>query len=465
LGQSANAGSLFSVSDADADPIVQYELWDGTAGNGHFTLNGVEQGVNVAIPVSAADLANAQFVAGKDTGSDQAWARASDGQNWGDWKSFTVNSWPHVANSAPVASAESSGLLANEALPVAMFFGTSDADGDVVTQVELWDDVNGGGYFRVDGVQQTAGQAIPVTAADLANAEYVGGANPGTEQVWVRASDGMSWGAWQNWLMSTEGGALRGGSGPDTLNGDPSTPILEGGGGDDSLTAGDVNSLLAGDAGNDSLTGGAGNDLLAGGFGDDTIATGAGDNVVAFNAGGGIDTVYSAAGAQNTLSFGGGITYDDLSLSKTGNDLVVNVGENDKLVLKDWYAGNDNVLDLQLILDATSQFDAESSDPLYNKKVETFDFLGMVNEFDQALAQSPGLTSWAMTNALLAFHLSGADDAALGGDLAYWYGKNNGFRGMSVTAAQQVLGDAGFGADAQALHPFGGLQEGFAKLS
>jgi hypothetical protein len=38
------------------------------------------------------------------------------------------------------------------------------------------------------------------------------------------------------------------------------------------------------------------------------------------------------------------------------------------------------------------------------------------------LAASPGLTSWAVTNALLQFHLSGADDAALGGDLAYWYG-------------------------------------------
>ena len=48
---------------------------------------------------------------------------------------------------------------------------------------------------------------------------------------------------------------------------------------------------------------------------------------------------------------------------------------------------------------------------------------------------------------------------------AYWYGKNAGFAGMSVTAAQQVLGDAGFGSDAQALHPFDGLQEGYVKLS
>jgi hypothetical protein len=78
---------------------------------------------------------------------------------------------------------------------------------------------------------------------------------------------------------------------------------------------------------------------------------------------------------------------------------------------------------------------------------------------------SPGLTSWEMTNALLQFHLSGADDAAIGGDLSYWYGKNRGFAGISVAAAQQVIGAAGFGSDAQSLRPFSGLQEGFAKLT
>jgi len=35
---------------------------------------------------------------------------------------------------------------------------------------------------------------------------------------------------------------------------------------------------------------------------------------------------------------------------------------------------------------------------------------------------------------------------------------------MSVAAAEQVIGAAGFGADAQQLHPFSGLQDGFIKL-
>jgi hypothetical protein len=66
---------------------------------------------------------------------------------------------------------------------------------------------------------------------------------------------------------------------------------------------------------------------------------------------------------------------------------------------------------------------------------------------------------------LLEFHLTGSDNAALGGDLAYWYARRRSFDGMSVAAAQQVIGAAGFGSEAQSLRPFTGLQEGFAKLS
>ena len=466
LGQAVDASSLFSVSDADSDPITNYEFWDSTAGNGQFTVNGVAQGVNVAIAVSAADLANTRFVASSTSGSDQVWVRASDGQNFSDWKSWNVNGWPHASNSAPLISAQAQGVLRGETVAAASLFSVSDADGDAAANYEFWDDVNGGGYFKVNGVQQAAGQSIAVSAADLANTTYVGGASPGTEQVWVRANDGLTWGAWKNWLMSIEGGAVRGTSGPDTLHGDPNTPILEGGAGNDTLVADSVtNSALLGGAGGDALAGGEANDLLAGGTGNDDIDTGAGHNVIAHNAGDGMDTVSSAADALNSLSLGGGAGYDDLSLSKNGNDLVLNIGANDGVVLKDWYNGRDNVLTLQVILDATSAFDATAQDPMYNHRVQNFDFIGVVNQFDQALAQSPGLTSWALTNALTQFHLTAANDAALGGDLAYYYGKNGTMAGISIASAQAVIGAPGFGQDAQNLRPFDGLQEGMARLA
>jgi hypothetical protein len=178
-----------------------------------------------------------------------------------------------------------------------------------------------------------------------------------------------------------------------------------------------------------------------------------------------MDAIYGGRDGGNTLSFGGGIGYSDLRLSKSGRDLVVSTGAGEGVTLKNWYAGNHSVLTLQIVLDATEDFDAASSDPLYNRRVQTFDFIGMVSAFDSARAATPGLTSWEMTNALLAFHLSGADDMALGGDLAYWYGKNGAFTGIGLQSAQQVLGSASFGSEAQSLRPFSGLQEGFVKLA
>ena len=281
----------------------------------------------------------------------------------------------------------------------------------------------------------------------------------------MHASDGIAESAQQTVTLRSVDGFITGTSGSDALTGSAGISVLEGRAGNDTLNAGSSNSLLSGGEGVDALNGGAGDDLLAGGTGDDTIATGGGQNLIAYNAGGGMDTVSSDAGASNTLSLGGGLGYDGLSLVKDGNDLVLNAGGDDGIRLKDWYNGKDTVQNLQLILDATSEFDANSSDPLYNRKVQTFDFHGLVSQFDQALAESPGLTSWAVTNALLQFHLSGTDDAALGGDLAYYYGKTGALTGISVAAAQQVIGAPGFGQDAQNLHPFSGLQEGLVKLA
>lgn len=260
-------------------------------------------------------------------------------------------------------------------------------------------------------------------------------------------------------------GLLRGNSSASILLGQIGNTILEGNGGGDVLSDGDGNNLYSGGTENDVATGGAGNDLFAGGDGDDTLITGSGSNIIAYNAGDGVDTVYADAGAENTLSLGGGLQYSDLSLSRDSNDLVLNTGADDKVVFKDWYVGNSSLLNLQIILDASEAFDAESADSLYNRRVQNFDFLGMVSAFDAAQAVNPGLSQWALGDALTQFHLSGADDAALGGDLAYWYARNGGFTGIGVASAQQIIGAPGFGAEAQGLREFSGLQEGMVRLS
>jgi hypothetical protein len=75
--------------------------------------------------------------------------------------------------------------------------------------VEFWDSGPGAdsGHFSVNGTVQTAGHAIAVSAADLANTTFVGGLRNGPETVWVRVYDGFDWGEWTSWQMSTIGNA------------------------------------------------------------------------------------------------------------------------------------------------------------------------------------------------------------------------------------------------------------------
>lgn len=63
-----------------------------------------------------------------------------------------------------------------------------------------------------------------------------------------------------------------------------------------------------------------------GGTGNDLIRAGSGRDVILFNRGDGADTVIADRAGDNTLSFGGGIRYSDLRLSRSGKDLVLNAG-------------------------------------------------------------------------------------------------------------------------------------------
>jgi VCBS repeat-containing protein len=262
---------------------------------------------------------------------------------------------------------------------------------------------------------------------------------------------------------------LNGGAGNDLLNGNAGNDILEGAGGNDTLTDNSGKNLFDGGNGTDKLTGGSGNDLYLGGTGNDTIATGTGMDIIAFNKGDGQDTVVASSGADNTLSLGGGIDYQDLTMSKSGKNLILKsgpstgTGQADQVTLQNWYSGNQSVANLQLVLDAGS-YNAGSSDPLLNQQVQDFDFAALAQAFDAALAIDPGLTSWALTDTLLSAHLAGSDTAALGGDLAYQYNLNGTLAGIGLASAQTVINDASFGVTAQQLHPLAGLQTGTARL-
>jgi hypothetical protein len=191
-----------------------------------------------------------------------------------------------------------------------------------------------------------------------------------------------------------------------------------------------------------------------------------GADIIAFNRGDGQDVVHASSGADNTLSLGGGIRYADIALRKSGADLVVEVGATEQLTLKDWYvsASNKHVVNLQMVVDASADWSAASTDPLRNRRVARFDFAGLVSRFDAALAANPALTRWSVSSALAEFHGGGSDTAAFGGDLGYQYGHASTFAGIGWTPADTVLASASFGTAVQTLQSASTLFSGTKTL-
>jgi len=312
-----------------------------------------------------------------------------------------------------------------------------------------------------DVVIENANQGTDTVISSI---DYTLGAN--VENLTLTGTTDLNgWGNTLNNVINGNSGAnfLSGDAGNDTLVGNSANDILQGGAGNDTLTDTAGANLLDGGAGTDNLTGNSGNELYIGGAGNDTITTGSGADIIAFNQGDGQDTVVASTGADNTLSLGGGIQYANLTLSKSGNNLILATGNSDQITLQNWYSGNQSVANLQLVLDA-STYDAGSSDPLLNQQVQDFDFAALSQAFDQALANNPALTAWALTDSLLSAHLSGSDTAALGGDLAYQYNLNGTLAGIGLASAQTVINDASFGTAAQQLHPLADLQTGAVRL-
>jgi len=196
------AASLFSVSDADGDPITAYQLWDSTfdPASGHWVVDGAAQPVGHAINVTPTQFTNATFQSG--SGSDQLWVRATDGALWSDWMSFNVVA---PVDHAPVTSAHDYGAIHLENIAAASLFSVLDADSDAMTTYQFWDSTPdaSSGEWIVGNVAQPAGQAITVTAAQLSTTTFQSGAI--SDLLWVRASDGALWSDWTSFNVVSPG--------------------------------------------------------------------------------------------------------------------------------------------------------------------------------------------------------------------------------------------------------------------
>jgi hypothetical protein len=192
-GTQIAASALFQTSDAESDAITQYELWDPTAGNGGFTVNGVAQNARQVISLTAADFANLAWDTTDQSGSTVFAVRAFDGSLWSDWTTITVNA---TADSPPVITGASASVHSGSQVSAANLFQATDADGDAITQYELWDPTVGSGGFTLNGVAQNARQVISASPTDLANLAWDTTGQVGSAVFAVRAFDGAQWSDW-----------------------------------------------------------------------------------------------------------------------------------------------------------------------------------------------------------------------------------------------------------------------------
>uniref|UniRef100_UPI00130056E6 calcium-binding protein n=1 Tax=Peristeroidobacter agariperforans TaxID=268404 RepID=UPI00130056E6 len=184
----------------------------------------------------------------------------------------------------------------------------------------------------------------------------------GADILYAQATGSSLFGLGGNDTLHGAAGAdhLDGGLGNDQLNGNGGSDYLDGGDGTDTLTGGAGDDQLVGGAGNDNLYGGGqyggagGNDVMDGGAGNDYLVGGFGSDTYLFGIGDGQDTINNdsdgwsgnadpTAGKVDVLQFKEGVLASDVTITRSGDNLILKIaGTTDQVTIQNYF-NNDGV--------------------------------------------------------------------------------------------------------------------------
>ena len=156
-------------------------------------------------------------------------------------------------------------------------------------------------------------------------------------------------------------------------------------------------------------------------------------------------------------------TWRDLRAAEVSNAAEV-FGPSNPLSLNVSNARNKPFLDPQSVQEAVEQLDAGRAGEEQTRQPPENPNPSDDTENSSGAEVNPGLTSWAVANALLQFHLWQTDEYAAGAEIAFRVGAHSGIRGISASGSLQLGTVSTLELEGQALRVFGGLQDGFAKL-
>ncbi|CAK0773998.1 PPC domain-containing protein [uncultured Gammaproteobacteria bacterium] len=104
---------------------------------------------------------------------------------------------PTVANLAATTMVNDfTNVGVGKSIAVGSLFRVTDADNDAITQYQVRDGGNGGGFFTLNGVRQVECQWITINASQLAQLGFTGSSSGSvSDTIEVKAYDGKTWGA------------------------------------------------------------------------------------------------------------------------------------------------------------------------------------------------------------------------------------------------------------------------------
>ena len=142
----------------------------------------------------------------------------------------------------------------------------------------------------------------------------------------------------------------------ETINGTSFADIINGNDGNDTIDAGAGNNIVNGGNGNDTITTGVGDDIISGGKDNDILNGGSGSDTYKYNLGDGYDEITDAAGVSDRISFGSGISYNDLTFRAEGSHLriIVKGDETQGILIKEALNNSSYAIDYLDFADGSS---------------------------------------------------------------------------------------------------------------
>jgi hypothetical protein len=190
-----------TVTDPNGFAITAYDFRDDGGGGGYLSLGGVTEPTDTWITVAASDLSELEYIGGPSAGTETVDVAAWDGDNWSDYQTTTVTTQAAAAG-LPVITVQNQAVPTGGSIEASSLIAS--VNGYAITTYDFRDEGGGGGYLSLDGTTEPTDTWITVTASDLADLQYVGGASAGTETIDVADSeDGVNWSYYQSAIVTT----------------------------------------------------------------------------------------------------------------------------------------------------------------------------------------------------------------------------------------------------------------------